>query len=285
MEPKIPARLIQTGRNCDLPIRARAAVTGLKVLNPDFEYCFFDNAQVAAFVKNEFPEYLDIFENFRIPIQKYDFFRYLAVFKYGGFYFDTDVFFARGLGDLLAHECVFPFEELTLSRYLRREHQIDWEIGNYGFGASAGHPFLAAVIENCVKAQREPNWIKPMMQPIPRCFRSEYYVLNTTGPGLVTRTLAENPQLANRVTILFPEDVCDEYTWHQFGDFGIHAMEGSWRFKSGYLKRRLANLWEARTRLRLFTESRSLGKTRSLVEKTNVQPLTGSRPVALSCQQ
>lgn len=285
MKNKIPARIIQTGRKRALSLSAQAAVVNVRCLNPEFEYRFFDDGQVAAFIKNEFPQYLDTFENFCIRIQKYDFFRYLAVFKYGGFYFDTDVLFARGLSDLLAHECVFPFEELTLNQHLRREHQIDWEIGNYGFGANAGHPFLAAVIENCVRAQREPDWIKPMMQTIPRWFRSEFYVLNTTGPGLVTRTLAENPQLANRVTILFPEDVCNEHTWHQFGDFGVHTMEGSWRFKGSYLKRRLTNLWEARTRRRLLAESRDLGKIRPLPRKTNLRPLPGSPPVALSCQQ
>ena len=69
------------------------------------------------------------------------------------------------------------------------------------------------------------------MQGIPRLFRSEFQVLNTTGPGLVSRTLAENPELAKDITVLFPDDVCDERTWHQFGDFGVHAMEGSWRLQ------------------------------------------------------
>ena len=54
----------------------------------------------------------------------------------------------------LTDRCVFPFEELTLSRLLRH-HGIDWEIGNYAFGAEAGHAFLEAVIENCVRAQRD----------------------------------------------------------------------------------------------------------------------------------
>src|SRR6185437_10420746 len=122
--------------------------------------------------------------------------------RLGGFYFDTDVLLATGLSELLVHGCVFPFEELTLSRHLRRQYQMDWEIGNYGFGATAGHPFVNAIIQNCVRAQHDPNWVKPMMQGIPRPFRSEFQVLNTTGPGLVSRTLAENPDLAKAVTIL-----------------------------------------------------------------------------------
>jgi hypothetical protein len=182
----------------------------------------------------------------------------------GGFYFDTDVFFATGLHQLLAHRCVFPFEELTLSRYLRCQYQMDWEIGNYGFGAEAGHPFLGAVIQNCIRAQRDPGWVKPMMRGIPRPFRAEFHVLNTTGPGLVSRTLAENPNLAQDVTILFPDDVCEERTWHQFGNFGVHTQEGSWRSDGSYLRRRLANLWELWARRRFKNESLSRGRTRSM---------------------
>src|ERR1043166_327159 len=229
MESRIPARIIQTGRSHDLPLSGQAARASLKCLNPDFEYRFFDDDEVRGFVRTEFPDYREVFADFPIPIQKYDFFRYLAVYRLGGFYFDLDVFLATGLHGLLSASCVFPFEELTISTYLRRHCQLDWEIGNYAFGAAAGHPFLQAIIENCIRAQRDPNWIKPMMEGIPRPFRAEFHVLNTTGPGLVSRTLAENPELATDVTILFPDDVCDERTWHKFGNFVWNFRMGSWR--------------------------------------------------------
>jgi Mannosyltransferase OCH1 and related enzymes len=283
----IPARLIQTGKSRNLPLFARAATASLKCLNPDFEYRFFDDDQVRAFIQSEFPEYREVFESFPFPIQKCDFFRYLAVFRLGGFYFDTDVFFATGLHELLAHRCVFAFEELTLSRYLRRRYQMDWELGNYGFGAVAGHPFLDAVIQNCIRAQQDPRWVKPMMQGIPRLFRAEFHVLNTTGPGLVSRTIAENPDLTKDMTILFPDDVRDERTWHQFGNFGVHAQEGSWRSGGSYLRRRLANLWEVWARRRLLHESLALGRSRSLPRTRDVAgegpELSDERSTARSC--
>ena len=65
--------------------------------------------------------------------------------------------------DLLDFGCVFPFEELTINMFLRREYGMDWEIGNYAFGAAAGHPFLHAIIKNCVRAQKDPEWVQPMM--------------------------------------------------------------------------------------------------------------------------
>ena len=241
---KIPKRIIQTGKHTELPLRSRAMVSNIRLLNPDFEYLFFNNDDVQSFINQEFPQYRNVFDAFQFPIQRYDFFRYLAVYRHGGFYFDLDVILASDLSSLLNFGSVFPFEGLTLSHYLRKQHKMEWEIGNYAFGASPGHPFLKAVIENCVRAQRDPDWIKPMMAGFPPLLRGEYLVLNTTGPGLISRTLAENAELAKEVKVLFPKDLSDMSTWNRFGDFGIHMMDGSWRTRDVFLRRRLANYWE-----------------------------------------
>jgi inositol phosphorylceramide mannosyltransferase catalytic subunit len=241
---RIPKRIIQTGRDANLSLPKRAMVSNLRLLNPDYEYMFFDDARVESFFDLEFPEYRSVFDSFQFPIQRYDFFRYLAVFRYGGFYFDLDVLLAAGLSSLCESRCVFPFEGPTLSDHLRDKHQMDWEIGNYAFGAEAQHPFLKAVIENCLRAQRDPAWVKPMMRGYPPILKAEYLILNTTGPGLLSRTLAENPELAEDVTVLFQEDLNDAATWNRFGDLGIHLMDGSWRTKSGFLRRKLAQYWE-----------------------------------------
>ena len=37
---------------------------------------------------------------------------------------------------------------------------------------------------------------------------------------MITRTLAENAELAKTVTVLFPDDVCDLDSWNRFGDCG-----------------------------------------------------------------
>ena len=262
MNETIPARIIQTGKTRDLPPLAKAAVVNIKCLNPAFEYLFFDDDEVSAFVAKEFPQYRDVFEAFPFRIQKYDFFRYLAILRFGGFYFDLDVFLSEDLSPLLSHSAVFPFEELTLSRYLRDRHGMDWELGNYAFGAAAGHPFLEAVIENCVKAQRNTDWVRPMMAGIPRIFQPDFFVLNTTGPGLLSRSFAENPDFAAAVTILFGGDVCESANWHKFGTYGIHLMNGSWRTRGGFLRRRLAWWWESRSKARLMPASVKLGPRR-----------------------
>jgi hypothetical protein len=258
----IPKRILQTGKSRDLPLKERAAVCNLKLLNPDFEYLFFDDQQVEEFIDRHFPQYRSVFDSFPFRIQRYDFFRYLAVYHYGGFYFDLDVFLAADLAAFLGAACVFPCEGLTFSRYLRDRYQMDWQIGNYAFGAAEGHPFLRAVIENCVRAQKDQAWVKPMMKGVPFLSRSEFLVLNTTGPGLLSRTLAENPALAANMAVLFPDDVCDVRLWNRFGDVGVHLMDGSWRGKTGFLRRRIAQRLEVWKMQKLLSASRKLGGTR-----------------------
>jgi hypothetical protein len=141
---------------------------------------------------------------------------------------------------------------------------MDWEIGNYAFGAAAGHPFLEAVIKNCVRAQQHPESAEAMLKSIPRIFRSEFFVFDTTGPGLVSRTLAEYPGACDRVKVLFPEDVCDPNTWHCFGAYGVHLQGGTWREPKGFVRRRLNRLWESATRKALMKESLKRGGKRSL---------------------
>jgi hypothetical protein len=263
MTEKIPRRIIQTDRSAELPLLAKAAAANLRLLNPGFEYLFFDDAQVEKFIDAEFPRYRSVFDSFPAPIQRYDFFRYLAVYRFGGFYFDTDVLLASGLEDLLEFSCVFPFEHLTIHSFLRKEYGMDWEIGNYAFGAAAGHPFLEAIITNCVRAQQYPEWAEAMTRSIPPMFRREHFVLVTTGPGLVSRTLAEYPGACDQVKVLFPEDVCDPNTWYRFGDYGVHLQVGTWRKREGLVRRVLRRRWESTTRNALLKNSLKRGGKRS----------------------
>jgi hypothetical protein len=265
---KIPKRLIHLycsgeKRNANLPLVCRASRASAISLNDNFEYQFFDAERMQAFVETEFPDYQAVFSSFVYPIQRFDFFRYLAIYRLGGFYLDLDIFLTKNLAALTNFACVLPFEELTLNSFLRRDLGIDWELGNYAFGACKGHPFVKAIIDGCVRGQQDTSWATKMLNGIPRPCRPQNYVTSTTGPGLITRTLAENVALQSTVTVLFPENVCDESSWHRFGDFGVHLMNSAWRKRESFIRTRLARLFEARLRKRLLRESIRLGATRT----------------------
>jgi mannosyltransferase OCH1-like enzyme len=265
MQSPIPKRIIQTGPSLDVPLRIRAMMSSVRFAHPDFEYRFFDDAQVDDFLNREFPEYGEVIAGFPRRIQKYDFFRYLVVYRLGGFYLDTDILVAESFAGLLDGGCVFSFEDLNMSPFLRDEYGMDWAIGNYAFGSLPGHPFLKAVIDNCVRAQTDAGWAMPMLRGIPWLVHSEFTVLNTTGPLLLSRTFAENPQLASTLRILFPDDVCDPRNRHQFGNYAIHLMDASWRVKRGFVRRRLVQLCESWHYRKLWKKSVKLGRTRPVM--------------------
>jgi hypothetical protein len=277
IEMTIPARTIQIDDRGEqnLPPLSRSAVATVRRFNVGFEHLFFDDARMHDFVEQHFPQYRRTFHAFTFPIQRFDFFRYLAIYKFGGFYFDTDVFLGRDLSPLLEMECVFPFEALTTNDFLRRVCGMDWEVGNYAFGAAPGHPFIGELIRNCVRSTEDPDWAMPMMQSIPRLFRDEFTVLFTTGPGMVTRTLAESRNISRRVSVLFPDDVCDQKNWNLFGDYGVHVMQGRWRGSKHLVRRRLLRMWQSRRLHRLVEESKTLGKQRSF-NHCGVQELSPS---------
>jgi len=167
-----------------------------------------------------------------------------------------------GLSTLLERGCVFPFERLTFSHRLRTEFGMDWEIGNYAFGAAAGHPFLGAIIKNCVRAQTDPLWVKSMMRGTPPFDKDLYSVFYSTGPGLCSCTLAENPELAKTVTVLFPDDLCNVRNWYHFGEYGVHVMNSSWRPRRGFVTGRLGYFHWRWMERRLLKKSRALARSR-----------------------
>jgi inositol phosphorylceramide mannosyltransferase catalytic subunit len=264
----IPKRIIQMDSRQNLPTLLKAAVASIRLNNPDFEHIFFDDRQMEEFVATTCPEYRAVFHRFALPIQRYDFFRYLAVYKLGGFYFDTDVVLATGLDDLLGHSCVFPFERLTWSEHMRNQYGMDWEVGNWAFGAAPGHPFLRAVIENCIRAQNDSQWAGMMTRSMARMLRTELYVIYTTGPGLVSRTLAEFPDAGSQITVLFPDNVCDKKNcWNLFGTYGAHLAGGAWRSEHSFWRTRLLNVLGTRNEKRAIRLGLKRGATRCLEQR------------------
>lgn len=265
MQYTIPRRIVQfwSGSRFRPSLRTQALNATIRLHNPDFDYIFLDGPEVNDFVAREFPQYQDVLRGFPHPAQRNDFIKYLALLRFGGFYFDSDVLMAASLSPLLDYGCVFPFETISLSFHMRRNLGVDWQAGTFAFGAAPGHPFIQKVIDNCVRGQREPQFVEMMMPGCPPFIRDEYYVINSTGPALVSRTLAEERELAGMVAVVFPDDVCDKRTWGQFGQYAIHMADGTWRTRKNFFMRRVAGYcWWAIERRRV-AESRTLGKTRT----------------------
>ena len=209
--------IIQTWKSSQLPPQYQKLVTTLKKKNPDCNYLFFNDQDIDTFIKNYFPQYWTIFQNFPYTIQKIDFFRYLAIYHYGGVYLDLDFEVYKSLHNLNnLSKCVFPLEFIRNSDTLLQKQGFQGLIGNYAFYAPKNHPFIKKIIDNIV-SQR-------ISIKLSECSDFRQFVYYTTGPVMVTQSYIDYSQKKN-INIIQPYP----FKKSSFGDYGHHVQSGTWK--------------------------------------------------------
>ena len=235
---RIPKTIIQTWKTSDIGGIIGNLIQKLKSNNPEFEYKFFDDQDIINFISEKYPQYLNTFNGFEYNIQKIDFFRYLAIYHYGGFYFDIDMDINKNISELCKYECVFPKESnLNPSNNPFIANQgLNIIIGNYGFGASKHNEFLKLCIEN-ILSQRIKNIDIPnndirykpyISNTLSQMLKLESYmkhVLYTTGPVLISQSYIDYKN-KGLIKILECDDENIEYP---FGNYGLHHAIGTWK--------------------------------------------------------
>jgi len=222
--------IIQTWKTKNIPDYYYSFVNKVTIYNPTCNYMFFDDDDIADFMKTKMPEYSDVFYNLTGKIQQIDFFRYLAVYYYGGLYLDLDIDIGQSFDTLLADSadnCIFPIELKNFGDVLITKQQFFKLIGNYAFYAPAKHPFLKLIIDNIV-TQRIADIDIQIAQLTNSDDARDVYVYHRTGPILVTQSYLDyiSRNNDNSVTLLEPKP----YQNNCFGDYGIHRCYGSWRY-------------------------------------------------------
>ena len=211
----IPKLIIQTWKNNDIPDKYRTLLKKLRENNEGFNYMFYTDENIKTFVETHYPEYLEIFNQFEYPIQRVDFFRYLVIYTFGGFYFDLDMDVECSLGPLLEYDAVFPKEWEKNGDPIIQEQNMQFLLRNYAFGARAGNLFLKKIIDNIVSS-RIPR------EKIPN--KKDKIVFYTTGPVMVTQSLIDYLLLTDvpKVTILEPTP---RFFHARFGNYGSHKND------------------------------------------------------------
>ena len=198
-------------------------------LNPSFEHMFFDGNDIETFFKDNYMGYYDTYKRLPIFIQKLDFFRYLAIYHYGGFYFDMDVEPLKPLDDkVLNHSAVFPVDEYAsaLDCQLPRMKSYclvgqNFLLGQYAFGTTAKHPFMKVLVDKI--HQNLENYIKTagrIKQPDRGAVH--YFVYKTTGPDFVTDWYV---QYKNKEQLY----ILSNGKRQVFGDYAEHKYVGTWK--------------------------------------------------------
>jgi len=89
------------------PFKKHQAITKKFCNDYKYKYKLWSLKECEELICEFYPEYIDLWNHFRFPIQRADFIRYLILHKYGGFYIDLDVSPMKDLKDLLINDCIF----------------------------------------------------------------------------------------------------------------------------------------------------------------------------------
>jgi mannosyltransferase OCH1-like enzyme len=208
--------VLQTWKTTELIHQHYDLVMKMRSHNPDVNNLFFVDENIEQFILMFYPQYFDTFKRFKYNIQRIDFFRYLAVYHYGGLYLDLDMDIEKSFDDLDRTKCIFPVETKDVEKGTIL-------VGNYAFYAPPRHPFLHHIINSIANPIVTETEIAAAQQghgdP-----KEHVYVYFTTGPELVTK--AYHSYKGNDVVLLEPSG---EYNANRFGDYGMHWCFGTWK--------------------------------------------------------
>ncbi len=199
-----------------------------KEKQPEWEYRFWNKQAVEQFLESDFQEYRPLYDSFPYDVQRWDFVRYLILYRLGGLYADMDYECVESLDPLLwNHSCCMGLEpEKNAIR-----NQKPFIIGNALMASVPGHDFLHCIIKD-IAASGLQNYEHKATQ-----------VIETTGPFMLNRVY-EACERKEDITLL-PAELVAPLTMHEVGmilrgqetqeiedkvekAFAIHYFLGSW---------------------------------------------------------
>lgn len=130
---------------------------------PDFEYKFWNDEDIDAFMKENYPDAYPLFSSYQHQVQRADMFRYYVLYHYGGIYADLD------------YECFQKFfDELPEGKVSIVES-----------------PFAAEEVQNSLMAspKSHPFWTHVFAELRPATDITFHEILDGTGPGVLRRAI------------------------------------------------------------------------------------------------
>jgi inositol phosphorylceramide mannosyltransferase catalytic subunit len=212
----IPKLIHQTAKTSEIPKNCIPYQRKLIQLHSDWKYHLWTDEDNIKFVREEFPQFVDVFIRLPKNIMRADVIRYLLLYRLGGLYLDTDYEMLKPY-DLLNHGAVLPWE--TDNETTPGERRI----ANSLMAAEPGHPFFKMVIDDLQN--------NPPLNP-------DVDVLYTTGPFFLTRIMEqafkEGVDIYCPAKPLFnppaPPNARKHREMIRKGEaYGIHYCFGSWR--------------------------------------------------------
>jgi mannosyltransferase OCH1-like enzyme len=150
--------------------------------HPEWQYEFWDDNRISAFVAEYYPQYAEMFHDFTYNMQRWDTIRYMIMDIYGGIYADFDSECLKPLDDLLANKsCVFSLEADFHAKINGTAIQPATSV----FGSAPGHPFIREIIKAIFAGFKKSEFINTQDKL--------WEVVKSTGPIMIANVYAEFP--------------------------------------------------------------------------------------------
>ncbi|KAH3686727.1 hypothetical protein WICPIJ_002290 [Wickerhamomyces pijperi] len=174
-EGQIPRNIFQQHKSTNLDELGRDItryINSFKVANEGagFEHHLYDNKKIERFLLREygllFPEVVELYHALPKNIMRYDLFRYLVLYAYGGTYSDTDTEASKPVLDWLSYNDTVYGDANTIGAVVGVEGECDcqdWEriegrriqLCQWTFQFKPHHPILKLTILNILRNYHE----------------------------------------------------------------------------------------------------------------------------------
>ena len=163
---KIPNIIVQSFSSRRVTDQIKENIENWISKNPDYLYSYFDELDIVDFIKDHYSErYLNAFYKINPGAGRADFFRYLYLYKKGGFWIDVTAV------------CLKPFNQIVdkeVDILLVHDKEVD-NIYNAVMGFPKNHPVMKECVERCLDNIEKETFKN----------KGKYCIYHTTGPELV----------------------------------------------------------------------------------------------------
>jgi mannosyltransferase OCH1-like enzyme len=224
---KIPQIIHQTWKDSNLPYPFNILADTWKEAHPNWEYQLWTDKMNRSFIEENYPEFLNKYNNYPREIQRVDAFRYFLLHKIGGIYIDIDFECLNNISPLLAEKgCVIGKEPQQHSDRFFKEMILC----NAFMASTPGNDFMRFV---CNKIMSYPS--KETV--------TQKEVLESTGPFILTDAFIKykhkenirilEPDVLYPLTMtetrnVFDDSITDEMQEKINHAYAVHYFWGGW---------------------------------------------------------
>ena len=176
----------------------------------DWKYKLWTDDQNKFFIKNKYPSFYKIYENYNHYINKVDAVRYFYLYEYGGLYMDLDVMIIKDITDLLSKNKCCVFSQTAINDYFKFK--------NY-------KKYIDPMI---MYSPPKNKFIEKLIKKLHNYNKKEYKEIldnmKVAGPGFLTDNYKPNKNV-----LLINNKIVTQKTKDNFNNlYGIHLCHNTW---------------------------------------------------------